>query len=56
MKKYILNAIAIFTFATRIWRVTTHGGKRLTERELFAWAHEVWRRGAGEILFSNKCN
>ena len=36
-----------------IWRVTTHGGKRLTERELFAWAHEVWRRGAGEILFTS---
>lgn len=29
------------------------GGKRLTERELFAWAHEVWRRGAGEILFTS---
>ena len=36
-----------------VWRVTTHGGKRLTERELFAWAHEVWRRGAGEILFTS---
>ena len=21
--------------------------------ELFAWAHEVWRRGAGEILFTS---
>ena len=36
-----------------VWRVTTHGGKRLTERELFAWAHEVWRRGAGEILLTS---
>ena len=35
------------------WQVTTHGGKRRTERELFAWAHEVWRRGAGEILFTS---
>ena len=36
-----------------VWRVTTHGGKRLTERELFARAHEVWRRGAGENLFTS---
>lgn len=35
------------------WRVTTHGGKRLTERELFAWAREVESRGAGEILFTS---
>ena len=35
------------------WRVTTHGGKRPTERELFAWAHEVWQRGAGELLFTS---
>ena len=37
-----------------VWRVTTHGGKRLTERELFAWAAyrrradaRQGRRGAG---------
>ena len=34
-----------------VWRVTTHGGKRMTDRELFAWAHEVCQRGAGELLF-----
>ena len=33
------------------WRVTTHGGRRLTERELFTWAREAVERGAGEILF-----
>jgi cyclase len=36
-----------------VWRVTTHGGSRLTDRELFEWAAEVERRGAGEILFTS---
>lgn len=35
------------------WRVTTHGGSRLTDRELFSWAHEVESRGAGEIMFTS---
>ena len=33
-----------------IWRVTTHGGSRSTEKELFAWVSEAQSRGAGEIL------
>ncbi len=36
-----------------VWRVTTHGGSRLTERELFSWAKEVEQRGAGEIMFTS---
>ncbi len=35
------------------WCVTTHGGKKLSERELFTWAAEVVDRGAGEILFTS---
>jgi cyclase len=35
------------------WRVTTHGGRNLTERELFTWAKEAEERGAGEILFTS---
>lgn len=35
------------------WRITTHGGHRLTERELFTWAVEAQERGAGEILFTS---
>jgi cyclase len=35
------------------WRVTTHGGTRVSERELFAWAREVEQRGAGQILFTS---
>lgn len=36
-----------------VWRVTTHGGSRLTRRELFAWAKEVEQLGAGEIMFTS---
>ena len=35
------------------WTCTTHGGSRLTDLELFAWAHEAQERGAGEILFTS---
>lgn len=35
------------------WICTTHGGKRLTSRELFSWAKEAQERGAGEILFTS---
>ena len=35
------------------WRVTTHGGSRLTDRELFSWALEGENRGAGEIMFTS---
>ena len=33
--------------------VTTHGGTRPTDRELFTWARECVERGAGEILFTS---
>ncbi|MDR2911747.1 MAG: imidazole glycerol phosphate synthase subunit HisF [Alistipes sp.] len=36
-----------------VWMVTTHGGSRVSDRELFAWAREVEQRGAGEILFTS---
>ncbi|MFI3323398.1 MAG: imidazole glycerol phosphate synthase subunit HisF [Rikenellaceae bacterium] len=36
-----------------VWRVTTHGGRKATNRELFSWAREAQRRGAGEILFTS---
>lgn len=35
------------------WKVTTHGGSRLTDIELFSWAREAQERGAGEILFTS---
>lgn len=36
-----------------LWRVTTHGGRRYSERELFSWAREAQERGAGELLFTS---
>ena len=35
------------------WTVTTHGGQKATEKELFTWAKEAQERGAGEILFTS---
>ncbi|MBQ8071340.1 MAG: imidazole glycerol phosphate synthase subunit HisF [Bacteroidales bacterium] len=35
------------------WRLSTHGGSRMTDIELFSWAKEVQERGAGEILFTS---
>lgn len=35
------------------WRVTTHGGKRASDRELFSWALRAQELGAGEILFTS---
>ena len=35
------------------WVVTTHGGRRHTEKELVPWAREAQERGAGEILFTS---
>lgn len=35
------------------WGVTTHGGKKTTDKELFSWALEAQQRGAGEILFTS---
>lgn len=40
-------------FIDGIWRVTTHGGTRPSDKELFSWAKEAQERGAGEILFTS---
>lgn len=39
-----------------VWRVTTHGGSKLTNKELFSWALEAQERGAGELLFTSMDN
>lgn len=36
-----------------LWKVTTHGGKTVTGKELYSWAKEAQERGAGEILFTS---
>lgn len=35
------------------WMCTTHGGRNLTEVELFSWAKRAQDLGAGEILFTS---
>lgn len=35
------------------WQVTTHGGSRLSDRELFSWAKLSQEMGAGEIMFTS---
>ena len=35
------------------WMITTHGGRNLTDKELFGWANEGQNRGAGEILLTS---
>lgn len=35
------------------WYVTTHGGGKVTDKELLPWAVEVEKRGAGGILFTS---
>lgn len=35
------------------WRVYTHGGRNPTELDAIAWAVEVEKRGAGEILLTS---
>ena len=50
--QFVICAIDAKCIAGR-WSVTTHGGSRLTELELFSWAHEAQERGAGEILFTS---
>ena len=54
--KYGSQFVVLAIDAKRVegqWLVTTHGGRQLTERELFAWAHEAEERGAGEILLTS---
>ena len=50
--QFVVAAIDARTVDGR-WVVTTHGGSRPTDRELFAWAREAVARGAGEILFTS---
>ena len=50
--QFVVAAIDARTVDGR-WVVTTHGGRRPTQRELFAWAAEAADRGAGEILFTS---
>ena len=51
--QFVVAAIDAKLMDDGIWHVTTHGGSRVSGRELFTWASEVEARGAGEILFTS---
>ncbi len=51
--QFVTVAIDARRDAGGIWRITTHGGSRITDIELFGWARQVQERGAGEILFTS---
>ena len=52
-RQFVVVAIDARQGEDGVWRVTTHGGSRLTDLELFSWAEKACRRGAGEILFTS---
>ena len=39
--------------AGALWHITTHGGRKMTDIELFSWVREGQERGAGEILLTS---
>ena len=51
--QFVVAAIDARLCDDGIWHVTTHGGKKMSDKELFSWAGEVQDRGAGELLFTS---
>lgn len=46
------GTIGLDAFPER-WMITTHGGRQMTDVELFSWVREGQERGAGEILLTS---
>ena len=51
--QFVVVAIDAKQMEDDIWRATTHGGSKASDKELFSWAREAQERGAGEILFTS---
>ncbi|MEG1935699.1 MAG: imidazole glycerol phosphate synthase cyclase subunit, partial [Rikenellaceae bacterium] len=51
--QFVVVAIDALMDSNGRWGVTTHGGKKKSDKELFSWALEAQQRGAGEILFTS---
>ena len=49
----VVVAIDAKRFAANEWRVSTHGGRNMTELDAIRWAQEAERLGAGEILLTS---
>ena len=52
-RQFVVVAIDAKSDGAGRWTATTHGGSRLSDKELFSWAREAEDRGAGEILFTS---
>lgn len=51
--QFVVLAIDAKQMPDGTWLATTHGGRQMTDVELFSWAREGQERGAGEILFTS---
>ncbi|MCM1354940.1 MAG: imidazole glycerol phosphate synthase subunit HisF [Staphylococcus sp.] len=51
--QFIVVAIDARLTDDGLWHVTTHGGNRLSDRELYSWARQAREMGAGEIMFTS---
>ena len=51
--QFVVVAIDARQMDDGVWRATTHGGSRPSDKELFSWARGAQERGAGEILFTS---
>lgn len=55
--KYGSQFVVLAVDAKRVngdrWQITTHGGRQMTDIELFSWVREGQERGAGEILLTS---
>ena len=51
--QFVVVAVDARSDVDGLWHVTTHGGSRMTDLELFSWAHQAQELGAGEILFTS---
>ncbi len=51
--QFVVVAIDARTDSDGTLRITTHGGSRFTDMELFGWARQIADLGAGEILLTS---
>ncbi len=51
--QFVVLAVDAKKVADDRWQITTHGGRRMTDIELFSWVREGQERGVGEILLTS---
>ena len=51
--QFVVLAVDARTVGPDLWYITTHGGRQMTDVELFSWIREGQERGAGEILLTS---